>query len=94
MNSRPRQAVCLEVSGEALRHRPCDHSIQLVVLKLAAEHDADLAPGLEAASHLSPERVVDPADISEFGDAWVSNAMFLRHPDDLEEVWVYRLVPR
>lgn len=40
------------------------------------------------------ERVVDPAEISEFGDAWVSRSMFLRHPDDLGEVWVYRLVPR
>jgi hypothetical protein len=40
------------------------------------------------------ERVVDPAEVSEFGDAWVSHSMFLRDPDDLEEVWVYRLVPR
>ena len=40
------------------------------------------------------ERVVDPTEISKFGDAWVSHSMFYRHPDDLEEVWVYRLVPR
>ena len=40
------------------------------------------------------ERVVDPAEISEFCDAWVSHSMFHRNPDDLEEVWVYRLVPR
>jgi hypothetical protein len=40
------------------------------------------------------ERVVDPAEISEFGRAWVDHSMFHRDPDSLDQVWVYRLVPR
>jgi hypothetical protein len=40
------------------------------------------------------ERVTDPAEITEFGQAWVSHSWVHRDPDDLEEVWLYRLVPR
>jgi hypothetical protein len=39
-------------------------------------------------------RVTDPVEITAFGDAWTSHSMFHRHPDELEEVWIYRLVAR
>jgi hypothetical protein len=38
------------------------------------------------------ERVTDTAEISEFGRVWVSHSRFHRDPDELGEVWVYRLV--
>ena len=43
---------------------------------------------------LRAERVTDDAEISEFGRAWTSHSMFHRDPADLEEVWIYRLLPR
>ncbi len=40
------------------------------------------------------ERVTDPAEISAFGEVWVSQSWVHRNPDDLGEVWLYRLVHR
>ncbi len=40
------------------------------------------------------ERVTDAAEISEFGEAWISESSFHRDPMELEEVWLYKLVPR
>ena len=43
---------------------------------------------------LRAERVTDPAEIAGFGEAWVSHSMLHRDPTKLEEVWLYRLLPR
>jgi len=43
---------------------------------------------------LRAERVENPAEIAEFGKAWTSQSMFRRDPAGLDEVWLYRLVPR
>lgn len=43
---------------------------------------------------LRAERVTSPDEIAEFGEAWVSHSMIHRDPTALEEVWLYRLVPR
>jgi hypothetical protein len=40
------------------------------------------------------ERVTDSAEIAAFGAAWTSQSMFRRDPTELDEVWLYRLVPR
>ena len=40
------------------------------------------------------ERVTDSAEIAVFGAAWMSQSMFRRDPTELDEVWLYRLVPR
>ncbi len=43
---------------------------------------------------LRAERVTDPGEIARFGEAWTSQSLFRRDPTELEEVWLYRLVPR
>jgi hypothetical protein len=43
---------------------------------------------------LRAERVVDPAEISEFAEAWTSQSIFYRDPVELDEVWIYRLTAR
>ena len=43
---------------------------------------------------LRAERVIDPEEIAAFGKAWTNQSMFRRDPSGLDEVWVYRLVPR
>ena len=43
---------------------------------------------------LRAERVTDAGEISDFGKLWVAQSMFQRDPTKLEEVWIYRLVPR
>ncbi len=43
---------------------------------------------------LRAERVTDSAEIAEFAAAWTSQSMFRRDPTALDEVWLYRLVPR
>ena len=43
---------------------------------------------------LRSERVVNAAEITKFGAAWTSQGFFHRNPDDLEEVWIYRLLAR
>lgn len=43
---------------------------------------------------LRAERVIDPDEISRFGKVWVSQSMFYRDPDELGEVWIYRLTAR
>jgi hypothetical protein len=43
---------------------------------------------------LRAERVSAPAEIAAFGEAWTSQSMFRRDPTRLDEVWIYRLVPR
>jgi hypothetical protein len=43
---------------------------------------------------LRAERVTDPAEIEAFAEAWTSQSMFRRDPSGLDEVWLYRLVPR
>jgi hypothetical protein len=43
---------------------------------------------------LRAERVTDAAEIAAFGAAWTSQSMFRRDPTELDEVWLYRLVPR
>ena len=48
----------------------------------------------EALYALRAERVTDPGEISTFGKAWVSHSMFHRDPDELDEVWIYRLAGR
>ncbi len=40
------------------------------------------------------ERVENRAEIAEFGKAWTSQSMFRLDPVGLDEVWLYRLVPR
>jgi len=40
------------------------------------------------------ERVENSAEIAEFGKAWMSQSMFRRDPVGLDNVWLYRLVPR
>jgi len=40
------------------------------------------------------DRVENPTEIAEFAKAWTSQSMFRRDPVGLEEVWLYRLVPR
>lgn len=43
---------------------------------------------------LRAERVTDSAEISAFAAAWTSQSTFRRDPTQLDEVWIYRLVPR
>ena len=43
---------------------------------------------------LRAERVTDPAEIAAFGKAWTGQSMFRRDPAKLDEVWLYRLIPR
>ena len=43
---------------------------------------------------LRAERVTSPATIASFGKAWTNQSMFRRDPSKLDEVWVYRLIPR
>lgn len=43
---------------------------------------------------LRAERVTDPVEISAFARAWVSHSMFHRDPEELEQVWLYRLSAR
>ena len=42
----------LQVASQRVGHRVRDHAVHLVVLERPAEHDADLAPGLDAALDL------------------------------------------
>ena len=39
-------------------------------------------------------RVTDSAEISKFAEAWTNQSFFRRDPDDLDEVWLYRVVSR
>jgi len=39
------------------------------------------------------ERVTDPTEITRFARVWTDQSMFHRDPDELEEVWLYRLGP-
>lgn len=48
----------------------------------------------DAIYDLDAERVTDEGEIRVFGDAWASQSSFYRNPADLDEAWVYRLVPR
>ena len=43
---------------------------------------------------LRAERVSDTDEIARFGRAWTDQSMFRRDPTELDEVWLYRLVPR
>ena len=43
---------------------------------------------------LRAERVTDPVEIKAFAAAWTSQSMFRRDPSELDQVWLYRLVPR
>jgi hypothetical protein len=43
---------------------------------------------------LKAERVVDADETAAFGEAWTNQSMFRRDPTGLDEVWLYRLVPR
>ncbi len=43
---------------------------------------------------LRAERVSDPAEIAAFAAAWTSQSFFRRDPSELEQIWLYRLVPR
>ena len=43
---------------------------------------------------LRAERVMDPAEISRFGQAWMSQSFFRRDPTEPDRVWLYRLVSR
>lgn len=47
-----------------------------------------------ALYELRAERVLDAAEISAFGTAWTDQSTFRRDPTKLDEVWIYRLVPR
>lgn len=40
------------------------------------------------------ERITESAEIATFGQAWTNESRFHRDPTALEEVWIYRLVPR
>lgn len=39
-------------------------------------------------------RVTDSDEIAEFGKKWTEQSMFLRDPAQLDEVWIYRMLPR
>ena len=43
---------------------------------------------------LRAERITSAAEIATFGEAWTDQSFFRRDPRELEEVWVYRLIPR
>jgi hypothetical protein len=43
---------------------------------------------------LRAQRVMDPTEIAAFAAAWTSQSTFRRDPSKLDEVWIYRLVPR
>jgi hypothetical protein len=43
---------------------------------------------------LRAERVTDPGEIDAFAVAWTGQSYFRRDPRKLDEVWIYRLVPR
>ncbi len=43
---------------------------------------------------LRAERVSDTATIEAFSVAWTGQSFFRRDPRDLEQVWIYRLLPR
>ncbi len=47
-----------------------------------------------ALYELRAERVVDRDTVAAFAEAWTSQSMFRRDPRELDEVWLYRLVPR
>ncbi|MFK7895885.1 MAG: hypothetical protein AB8G23_08630 [Myxococcota bacterium] len=40
------------------------------------------------------ERVMDPSEIAAFGEAWVAESSFHRDPEELDVVWIYRVMPR
>ena len=43
---------------------------------------------------LRAKRVTDEDEITAFAKAWTDQSMFRRDPTELDEVWIYRLVPR
>ena len=47
-----------------------------------------------ALYELRAERVTSAVEIASFGEAWTNQSMFRRDPSKLDEVWVYRLIPR
>ncbi len=40
------------------------------------------------------ERVTSADTIATFGKVWTSQSMFMRDPSELDEVWLFRLIPR
>ncbi len=40
------------------------------------------------------ERITSADTIAKFGKVWTSQSMFMRDPSELDEVWLYRLIPR
>ena len=40
------------------------------------------------------ERVTSATTVAKFGEVWAGQSMFMRDPSELDEVWLYRLVPR
>ncbi len=40
------------------------------------------------------ERVTSADTIAKFGKVWTSQSMFMRDPSELDEVWLFRLIPR
>jgi hypothetical protein len=47
-----------------------------------------------ALYELRAERITDADEIAAFAKAWTDQSMFRRDPTELEQVWLYRLVPR
>jgi len=48
----------------------------------------------EVLYELRAERVTSAFEIATFGKAWTDQSIFRRDPSKLDEVWIYRLVPR
>ena len=57
--------------------------------------DPDVRLRIDGAIYpLRAERCTDAEEIARFGRVWTAQSRFRRDPSDLDEVWIYRLVPR
>ena len=43
---------------------------------------------------VTAERITDRAEMVRFGKVWASQGSFYRDPSELDQAWVYRLLPR
>ncbi|MGI9590879.1 MAG: nitroreductase/quinone reductase family protein, partial [Myxococcota bacterium] len=48
----------------------------------------------DALYQLRAERVTDAETVAAFAKAWTSQSLFRRDPTELDQVFLYRLVPR
>jgi hypothetical protein len=96
LETRPEQPYSVNIAytilGGALYVNAGDTETQWVK-NLTANHNVRMRiAGVLYA--LTAQRVDDRAEIARFGEAWVDQSMLRRDPAELDEVWLYRMVPR